>query len=71
MLLFLAMGTQWRWAGMGHRVGLDYSMIEVTAKMTGIEVEPREPLFVQLREMEQAALEVWAEQARKAGSGGR
>jgi len=62
--LFLAMQTQWRFAGFGQRVGLDYAMIEATARLSGIDIEPREPLFVWLREMERTALDTFAAKAR-------
>lgn len=68
MTLFLAMGTQWTWAGMGERVGLDYGKIKDTAELHGIELEPRQPLMARLHIMEQEALAVWAEQ-RKAETG--
>ena len=65
MLLFLAMDTQWRFAGLGQRVGLDYAMIEPTARLAGVAIEPREPLFVQLRTMEFAALKFLGERAKQ------
>ena len=59
--LFLAMGTQWRTAGMaGVRVGLDYSQIDATAQLCGVEMSPAR--FGQLREMEIEALTSWSEQ---------
>lgn len=66
-MLFLAMGTQWRTAGMaGVRVGLDYSQIEPTARLCGIAIEPRVPLFLHLRELEAESLKSWSEQAAAA-----
>lgn len=56
VLLFVALGTQWRRAGVdGIRVGLDYTAIGPTAGLMGQEMSPR--LFADLRTLEQAALE--------------
>jgi hypothetical protein len=62
--LFLAMGSQWRWAGMGERVGLDYAAIEPTARLAGVELDAQ--VFAGLRVMEAEALSVWA---RRRGHG--
>lgn len=63
--LFVAMETQWRWAGMGARVGLEYAMIETTARLIGVDLEPREELFAHIRVMEAEALNTWAAQAKR------
>lgn len=64
-MLFLAMGTQWNFAGMtGQRVGLKYEVIEATAALSGVALEPREPLFGWLRDMEQDVLKADAERAK-------
>lgn len=62
-MLFLALGTQWRWAGMGERVGLDYSAIAPAAALAG--VEPDATVFAQLRLMEAEALDALAERRRR------
>lgn len=56
VVLFLAMGTQWRWAGMGERVGIDYGALETVARLAKVEIEPSDVLLADLRVMEQAAL---------------
>jgi hypothetical protein len=64
VLLFLALGTQWRRAGLaGERAGLDYAAVEPTARMMEVKMTPR--LLADLRMMEQEALIVFAEQARR------
>lgn|GEM_PF-1756948 len=66
--LFLALGTQWRTAGMaGTMQGLDYQAIEPTARLIGIEPKPR--LLLHLQTMEAEALKCFAEQAKRASSG--
>lgn len=64
-VLFLALGTQWKVAGMtGVALGLDYAAIEPTARMLGMDMTPQ--IFVDLREMEREALQVMtAKAARK------
>lgn len=53
--LFLALGTQWRHAGMdGQPVGLDYAAVGPAAKAIGVELTPER--FADLAAMEQAAL---------------
>lgn len=68
MVLFLALGTQWLWAGLGERVGLNYAMIEPTARMLDLDLEPRTRLMIDLKVMEDEALKAWAEK-RSAGAG--
>lgn len=54
--LFLALATQWRRCPFtGSRLGLDYSVIEATARMLDIEMTPG--LLTDLTIMEAAALE--------------
>lgn len=61
--LFLMLGSQWRHHAMsGLRLGLDYAAIPATAAMAGIAMTPA--LFADLRVMEGAALETFAEGAR-------
>lgn len=58
--LFLALGTQWRTAGMaGVLTGLDYGAIAPTAALLGVEMTERR--FLDLRTMEAAALKVMAD----------
>lgn len=55
--LFLRLGSQWRYAPTGGRLGLDYAAVPPTAAMLGMTVTPA--LFDDLRTMEHAALEAW------------
>ena len=56
-VLFLALGTQWRWHPMaGVRLGIEYASIAPTAAACEIAMTPA--LFVDLRQMEAAAIEV-------------
>jgi hypothetical protein len=60
--LFFALSTQWRWTGVGmagaFRTGLDYSVLEATAKATGLELTAA--LFDDIRTLEREALAVWS-----------
>ena len=59
--LFLALGTQWKTAGMaGIPTGLDYSAIRPAAEALQLEMTPS--LFDDLRLMEHEALAAMAEQ---------
>lgn len=61
--LFLALGTQWRFAGMdGQPVGLDYAAVEPAAKAIGVELTPER--FADLRAMEAAALAAYRSRCR-------
>ena len=64
-LLFLAMGTQWHFAGLGERTGLNYSAIREVADLAGIDVEPKTELLADLRVMEHAALKVFRDRAER------
>lgn len=60
--LFLALGTQWRMAGMaGVLTGLDYAAIEPAARMLSIPLDARR--FADLRLMEGEAITVMARRA--------
>lgn len=62
--VFLAMGTQWRFAGMaGVPSGLDYAALPMVLRC--LRLRPNETLFEQLRVMEAGALEVFSDHARK------
>lgn len=62
--LFLALGTQWRRHAMtGICLGLDYGVIPPTAQMLAIELNPAR--FLDLRMMEQAALDQIARKAAR------
>nr|WP_295832933.1 DUF1799 domain-containing protein [uncultured Azospirillum sp.] len=62
--LFLALGTQWRRAGLdGQATGLDYGAIAPTAALMGITTTPE--LFGDIRDMERVALEVWQERLER------
>lgn len=68
--LFLALGTQWRSAGMeGEPSGLDYTAIPVTARLRAVRMTPT--LFAEIRIMEHAALTAWAEKRRRAAASRR
>lgn len=61
--LFVAAGSQWRFAGMdGVPTGLDYAGVEAAARMSGIEMSAT--LFARLRVMEGAALAAYGETRR-------
>ena len=60
--LFEALGTQWR-LGPGGASGLDYAVIQGTAKMLGIKRRELERAFPDLRILESEALVVMAEAA--------
>ena len=63
-ILFVSLDTQWRWCAMsGHRLGLDYTTIQPAAQMQGLDITPA--IFSDLRVMERAALNAWAERQRK------
>lgn len=61
-MLFLALGTQWRWGPVGP-VGLDYQAVEPTARMMGIAAGAAE--FSDLRLMEAEALKAMGERRAK------
>lgn len=60
--LFFTLSTQWRWTGAGmagaFRTGLDYSVLEPTARAAGLEMTPA--LFGDIRVLEREALAVWS-----------
>jgi hypothetical protein len=60
--VFVEVSTQWRYAGMGSPSGLDYPSIESTLRMTGIPRKRWAGLFADVRVMERAALEHFANQ---------
>lgn len=53
--LFLRVQTQWRFAGMGHPVGLDYNAADVVMRRLGV-ADPEGKIFAGLQIMEVAAL---------------
>lgn len=59
--LFFNLATQWRWSSAGMagawRVGLDYPAVEVTARLSGLDMTPA--VFSDIRILEQEALRVW------------
>jgi hypothetical protein len=62
-VLFLALGTQWRTAGMaGVLTGLDYAAIRPTAELIGVPLTPER--FLDLRTMEAEAMKAAADSAR-------
>jgi hypothetical protein len=59
--LFLALGSQWRFAGMeSQRVGIDYGAVPATMDLLGVPASKRQLWFAWIRQMERAALEVFA-----------
>ena len=60
--LFFSLATQWRWTGAGmagaFRTGLDYAVLEPTARAAGLEMTPR--LFDDIRVLERECLAVWS-----------
>lgn len=60
--LFFALSTQWRWTGAGmagaFRTGLDYAVLEPTARAAGLVMTPG--LFDDIRTLEREALTVWS-----------
>ena len=61
--LFLALGTQWKWTGMGVRVGLDYGAIEPAARLLGIAFD--RSVMLDLQAMEAEALATFGEAAAR------
>lgn len=60
------MATQWRTAGMaGLRIGLEYGVLEMTARSLGIAVPLDTGVFNDIRLMEAVALETWSEKHRR------
>lgn len=52
--LFMAVGTQWRFAGFGRPTGLDYAAVEATAR--GHDMAWNNDLIWRIRVMEREAL---------------
>lgn len=70
MSLFLALGTQWRWLAAASiagavmlRTGIDYGVIPACAASIGVELTGQ--VMVDIRMMENAALEVFSKEARR------
>lgn len=64
--VFIAMGTQWR-VGMNGPTGLDYGVLPGVMRLCGIRPAQRFELFVVVREMEGAALNIMNERTKKNG----
>lgn len=64
-LLFIAMDSQWRFAGFGERTGLDYGALDTVARLAKVEMEPTDELLADLRVMEHAALKVFRKRAEQ------
>ena len=65
LMVFLALSTQWRTAGMsGVRVGLEYASIPAVLEMTGFSGQAAD-IFEKLRIMEAAAIPVFIDKAKK------
>lgn len=62
--LFMSLDTQWRVHPMtGSRLGIDYGAIKPTAELFGLSIDAG--IMADLRVMEIAALNEYAEQARR------
>lgn len=59
--LFIALGTQWRVAGLGQYIGISYPSMESVLNIFGIDSARRAALFADLRIMERAALDYFNE----------
>lgn len=57
--LFLACSSQWRIAGMGTPIGLDYAGLRAALSM--MRVRPTPELFEQIQDMETGALKAFAD----------
>jgi hypothetical protein len=58
MQVFLRLRRQWRFAGLGGVVGLDYAQVLAALELMGVERPMWPDLFDKLRVMEEAAMEV-------------
>jgi hypothetical protein len=63
--IFLRLGTQWNYAGMGSRTGLIYKSIEVL--MSFYEVKDKVAMFEDILIIEAAILELEAKENAKGG----
>ncbi|MBY0474219.1 MAG: DUF1799 domain-containing protein [Nitrosomonas sp.] len=61
VMLFLAMGTQWTVSATGHAIGINYVSLESAMKLANIKKKKRASLFIDVRIMESAALDVYRE----------
>lgn len=57
--MFLRMTTQWQWAGLGERAGLNYQSLEFLLKL--YPVKNRVKLFEDLQILEMSALQALRE----------
>jgi hypothetical protein len=55
--------TQWRWAGMGGRAGLDYASVGMVASLIGVELDDYALGLLQIVEAER--IKAWAEEEKK------
>lgn len=58
--VFNSLSTQWR-TGMNGATGLDYAVLPTVMDLLGVGTDPRRQIFMDVRVMEQAALEAMAE----------
>lgn len=56
VVLFRELGTQWRYAGMGDRAGMDYGVLFSRLRQLGYHGEQREQMFQDMRVMESRVL---------------
>lgn len=64
LLLFSALGTQWR-VGMAGATGLDYTVLPAVMDLQDIAPEHRRERFEEIRTMERAALKAMADKRKK------
>ncbi len=63
--LFFSLGTQWRTAPTGGLLGLEYQAIRPLAE--NLEIEWRPSIMMDLRMMEDEALQVFSERQKRRG----
>jgi hypothetical protein len=64
---WLALQTQWQYAGMGSAVGLNYAGVQAYLRMARLDRPPRRArqLLADIQRMERATLHEWADRARR------
>ena len=67
-VLFDALNSQWRTAGMGSATGLDYNVIPTVGKMLGFKKKQINSMFSDIRVMENEALITMGENQKDANN---
>lgn len=64
---WLALQTQWQYAGMGSAVGLNYAGVEAYLRLARLDRPPRRArqLLADIQRMERTTLHEWADRARR------